>query len=234
LKYTTNKFYRVNGASTQLNGVEPDIVLPSTYEFMELLGEKSLDNALPSGMIESADYEKVNRVQQYTAELKKRSATRLSSEKDYSYVREDIEQVKKMLSDKSISLNEQARLKEVQDNETRQKARELELKARKWPDAKIYELTLQHVDDPILTPTFVISNGSITTNKAAGTTTAKDPETSIAQVDAADEEPPSKLVSPADLSPEERAPMVEAQRILLDYITLWNANPPLAVRHQQN
>ena len=123
LKYTTNKFYRVTGSSTQLKGVEPDVVMPSTYDYMDLLGETALDNALPWDTIGSASFDKLNRVQPFVAELKKRSAARVATDKDFAYVREDIEQVKKVMGDKSISLDEADRLKEMEENEARQKAR---------------------------------------------------------------------------------------------------------------
>lgn len=46
IKITTDMFYRVNGMSTQFRGVEPDIVLPDQYGYLET-GEKSLDYAIP-------------------------------------------------------------------------------------------------------------------------------------------------------------------------------------------
>ena len=69
LKYTTNKFYRVSGSSTQLKGVESDIPLPSTYDYMDMLGETSLDNALPWDTIASAQYDKLNCVQPFLPDL---------------------------------------------------------------------------------------------------------------------------------------------------------------------
>src|SRR6185503_13508475 len=55
LKYTTNTFYRISGVTTQKKGVEPDIVLPSSYDYIEGLGESSLDNALECPPIESVE-----------------------------------------------------------------------------------------------------------------------------------------------------------------------------------
>ncbi len=46
IKITTDMFYRVNGMSTQFRGVEPDIILPDQYGYLET-GEKSLDYAIP-------------------------------------------------------------------------------------------------------------------------------------------------------------------------------------------
>ena len=55
LKVTTQKFYRVNGGSTQLEGVKSDVVVPDRYSFIDI-GEKDLENPLPWDKIESADY----------------------------------------------------------------------------------------------------------------------------------------------------------------------------------
>ena len=55
VKITTQKFYRVNGVSTQFNGVMPDVVLPDMFSYRSI-GERSLDYALPGDTIEPARY----------------------------------------------------------------------------------------------------------------------------------------------------------------------------------
>ena len=60
LKMTIQKFYRVNGGSTQLKGVEPDIALPSRYSYMNV-GERDEINPLAWDKIESAKYTSWNR-----------------------------------------------------------------------------------------------------------------------------------------------------------------------------
>ena len=45
LKVTTDKFYRVNGKSTQLEGVKSDIIFPDRYSYVEM-GEKDQENPL--------------------------------------------------------------------------------------------------------------------------------------------------------------------------------------------
>jgi carboxyl-terminal processing protease len=55
LKITTQKFYRINGGSTQLEGVHSDIVMPDRYSFVKM-GERDIDNAMPFDKIEAADY----------------------------------------------------------------------------------------------------------------------------------------------------------------------------------
>ncbi len=55
LKITTDKFYRINGGTTQLMGVHPDIILPDAYEYIKV-GEKEYNYALPVDEIPAADY----------------------------------------------------------------------------------------------------------------------------------------------------------------------------------
>jgi len=55
LKLTIQKFYRVNGGSTQYKGVEPDLVVPSMFDYLET-GEKYMDYSLPWDQVENVDY----------------------------------------------------------------------------------------------------------------------------------------------------------------------------------
>jgi carboxyl-terminal processing protease len=57
LKLTLQKFYRINGGSTQLKGVVPDIVIPDKYEYLHFR-EKDNTNALPWDEITQAQYKK--------------------------------------------------------------------------------------------------------------------------------------------------------------------------------
>ncbi|MDB6068307.1 MAG: carboxyl-terminal processing protease [Pedosphaera sp.] len=246
LKYTTNKFYRVTGSSTQMKGVEPDIILPSTYDFMEL-GEASLENALPWDTNAPASYDKLNRVQPFLTELRKRSAARVASDKDFAYVSEDIEQVKKIEGDKNVSLNEAKRLKEMDENEVRQKARQDELKARKQPEQKVYEITLKQVDIPGLpapmSKTNLLADASATSIKldpsSGGPTFSKfTPSSGAGETNSASvtesSDPAVPKAEPAEPSPEEKAPLEEAEHILMDYISLIHSESGLTARHLSN
>ncbi|WP_371815990.1 carboxy terminal-processing peptidase [Flavobacterium sp. CS20] len=55
LKLTTQKFYRISGGSTQLKGVESDVVIPDRYSFIDI-GERDYENPLPYDKIQQADY----------------------------------------------------------------------------------------------------------------------------------------------------------------------------------
>lgn len=58
LKTTTQKFYRINGGSTQREGVLSDIVLPDRFSYLDM-GERDEKNALPWDKIEPAEYKTV-------------------------------------------------------------------------------------------------------------------------------------------------------------------------------
>lgn len=55
LKTTTQKFYRINGGSTQLEGVKSDVSIPDRYSYLKM-GEKDIENAMPWDKIDAADY----------------------------------------------------------------------------------------------------------------------------------------------------------------------------------
>lgn len=55
LKTTTQKFYRINGGSTQLEGVSSDVVMPDRYAYLKM-GERDMDNAMPWDKIDPASY----------------------------------------------------------------------------------------------------------------------------------------------------------------------------------
>ena len=112
IKITIRKFYRVSGASTQLKGVEPDIVLPDVLNYSTQVGEVSLENPLPWDTIQPASYEKFNLVQPWLAALKARSDGRIATNQDFIYVKQDIDQFVKMQADKTASINEHETLKE--------------------------------------------------------------------------------------------------------------------------
>lgn len=208
LKVTIRKFYRVTGSSTQLKGVTPDIVLPSVNNYLEV-GEASLDNPMPWDEIDAAEFEKVDAVAQYRDELKKRSEQRLASERDFAYIREDIERYKKVQEDKTVSLNEAQRLKEKQDNDDRAKARKKEVAARPASTDKVYEITLKEADLPGLPPPVGSTNQVKNASEKATTESAETPKDGDEDETAGEDKIPS--VDPT---------LDEARRILVDWVKL--------------
>ncbi len=148
LKITIRKFYRVNGASTQLKGVVPDIILPDVLNYWTQIGETNLDNPLAWDTIQPADFEKFNLVQPALAELQQRSSARLLTNQDFAYVQQDIEQYKKSQADRTATLNEREAIKERERNALQNKARDKERDSRPLPNLKIYELTVKNSTEP--------------------------------------------------------------------------------------
>ncbi len=115
VKLTTAKFYRVSGETTQHRGVIPDISFPSLFS-REDFGESSYENALAWDTIKAATYEAVNRVNNYLPTLKQKHALRAQSNKEFAYLKEDIEEYKKRKNDMSISLQLEKRKAEIDKN----------------------------------------------------------------------------------------------------------------------
>jgi carboxyl-terminal processing protease len=149
LKLTIRKFYRVNGDTTQLKGVTPDIVLPSVNNYAEV-GESELDDALQADSIPSAKYDSENRIAPVLARLHAKSEERVAKSRDFVFIQEDITRFKKMLADKTVSLNEKERRKEKEEIKSRDEARKAEHKAHKPDPATVFEITLQNIAKPSL------------------------------------------------------------------------------------
>jgi hypothetical protein len=143
-------------------------VLPDVLNYSTQFGESSLENPLPWDTIPSANYSKLNLVQPYLDELLRRSNGRIATNQDFIYIRQDIDEFQKMQADKTASLNERERLKELQEADARQKARDQERAARKAPDVKIYELTVENADEPGLPPPLGETNTVTANNLPAG------------------------------------------------------------------
>jgi carboxyl-terminal processing protease len=146
IKITIKKFYRAGGSSTQSNGVASDIVLPSELNYADV-GESALPNPLPWDEISSArGLPDFNLVKPYLPELTKRSLHRRETDKDFAYLQEDIDEYRKTLDDKSISLDEAERLTEQKATEARLEARKKERASRPKSGEEVFEITLKNVD----------------------------------------------------------------------------------------
>ena len=222
LKLTIKKFYRPSGVSTQLKGVVPDIILPSVANESKDIGESALDNPLPQGdPIPSAKYEHFNLVEPYLPELRKRSAERLATDKEYAYVREDIERFNKQQADKTLSLNEEERLKEKEEVDARNKARDKERRARPEPPEKVYELSLKQVDLPGLPPPVARTNATQANLSLHGTVGPAEAGTNVAAVAASNLAAEDDLDDSAEAPPSANdPPMAEAEHILVDYLSV--------------
>ncbi len=106
LKLTIQQFYRVNGDSTQKDGVKSDIVLPSLIDKMDL-GESSLDNALEFDRIPPASHASADMAsEKMISALRDRSGRRVSVDPKFQEIKKDIERYLDRKNRKEISLNE--------------------------------------------------------------------------------------------------------------------------------
>ncbi len=140
LKMTIAQFFRINGGTTQLRGVTPDIKLPVTTD-PEAFGESSFTNALPWVSIKPANYVPAGDLKELVAPLQKRHEARIAKDKEFQDLREDIAEVIKLRKDNAISLNEAVRRKERDAQDARAKMREARLAAAKGS-----------VDEPVAAP----------------------------------------------------------------------------------
>ncbi len=111
LKLTVAQFFRINGGTTQLRGVTPDIGLPSLADADEL-GESSFDNALPWVQIKAAEYSPAGDLKNLRPVLLTRHEARVKNDKDFLCLREDIAESMRQRKKNLVSLNEVERRQE--------------------------------------------------------------------------------------------------------------------------
>ena len=90
VQYTIQKFYRINGGSTQRKGVTPDILMPTGVEAIKT-GEKYEDNALPWDSIKAASYTPIADLQTYVAQLRQEHEARIAKDREFQYIIKDIQ-----------------------------------------------------------------------------------------------------------------------------------------------
>ena len=202
LKVTIRKFYRPSGASTQLKGVTSDIVLPSPSDVSDV-SESAMKDPLPWDVAPAANYEPLNRVQPYLPALRADSVRRVATEKDFTYLSEDLARLKKSLVTKTVSLNEADRRKEMAQAKARQKEIEKENLALQSTTPTTYEITLQNAELPGLPPPVIYTN-SVTVTATTKMPAGEGDEAA----DAADNTPSRDVI------------LTEAERILADYAAL--------------
>ncbi|ELA4929803.1 carboxy terminal-processing peptidase [Vibrio vulnificus] len=111
VQYTIQKFYRIDGGSTQNKGVVPDIPFPTAID-PEETGESVEDNALPWDSIEKADYQVLQRNGSLIERLRVKHDERIANELEFKFIAEDIAKYKAEKDDNTLSLNEKVRKQE--------------------------------------------------------------------------------------------------------------------------
>lgn len=208
LKLTIRKFYRPGGASTQLKGVIPDIILPSASAQLKI-GEAEMPESLPWDEVPGTNHARLDRVAPYLATLKEKSTERLAADQEFTWLREDIERFKKRIANPEVSLNEKERRQEKTEQEERKNARKQARANRKPLEQTQYEITLKNAGSPGL-PAPMMAKAA----RADLVATAE------AKVDDGEDSADDKENPLPDIILE------EAKRILADYIPLVPGKPP--------
>ncbi|WP_457444613.1 carboxy terminal-processing peptidase [Roseateles sp. P5_E4] len=118
LKFTIAQFFRVNGGTTQLRGVTPDILFPQTSDDTEF-GESSYVNALPWTNIRAVDYSPVGDVKTQLPRLLAWHAARVEHALDFQNLLQDVAKAQERRKNNVISLSESVRRKERAASEKR-------------------------------------------------------------------------------------------------------------------
>lgn len=120
VKITIQKFYRINGSSTQLKGVIPDIVLPDLYQKIEI-GERELDNAMPWTVVQPEKYTEW-KPQYDMKKLAKKSEQRVKNDSVFMVINQASEWLANRRNTTTVSLQiDDFRARQAQDAELSEK-----------------------------------------------------------------------------------------------------------------
>jgi len=128
LKTTTQKFYRINGGSTQLEGVKSDVAIPDKYSYLKM-GEKDIDNAMPWDKIDPADYKVWNKQNNFDLAVTK-SRARMINNAQLKLIDENAKWLDQRNKENTYSLN-------IEKFKAEQKA--LEEKSKKFKSLANYK-----------------------------------------------------------------------------------------------
>ena len=131
IKTTTQKFYRINGGSTQLEGVHSDIVMPDRYAYLKM-GERDIENAMPWDKIDKTDYIEWNKNANFNQAIAN-SKNRISANPQFQLIEENAKWIDNRSKDNVYNLNID-KFKMAQS--------EVEEKAKKYKPIMDYKNTL--------------------------------------------------------------------------------------------
>jgi carboxyl-terminal processing protease len=146
LKVTISKFYRPSGASTELRGVESDIVIPATSGVLPV-GESQLNDPLPWDTVPATGFRPYGQLAPYVGALRAASEQRVATDPAFVELRPEIARLKTRFDDNSVSLNEAERRRERADQKAFQKAIAGEVQARE-ADLPVHEITVKAAGQP--------------------------------------------------------------------------------------
>lgn len=160
IHYTIAKFYRINGGSTQLKGVTPDIAMPTLIDVTEF-GERTEPNALNWDKIAPSKYQKYSDPKFFVKDLMALHESRISSDPVFKVIQSERDRYYKLKNSKTLTLNYEERKKLFdEDEKITLKNTNIRLKAMNKPEVKsVKELPDDfEYDDPILQETVNIAS----------------------------------------------------------------------------
>lgn len=133
VKLTIQKFYRISGKSTQEVGVTPDVILPDSYDFLDI-GERKLPYVMPWDEIKAANYAKVGHaVPAVTQKIAKESRKRVSKNQTFALIEKNALRLKEQSNKSYQTLNlEEYRKEQAAIRAESEKFKELSSEATKW------------------------------------------------------------------------------------------------------
>ena len=147
LKVTIQKFYRINGGSTQYKGVEPDVVLPSLYQHLET-GEQYLDYSLPWDQVSSADYSPFVLSTLDIDRISQESRMRVKDDLGLQVIAEEAEQSLRRSKETTISLKlADMRAKQKEAQQARERVGEYYRRYQKEQEAQDDTAAIDSKDD---------------------------------------------------------------------------------------
>ncbi|KIA99036.1 MULTISPECIES: carboxy terminal-processing peptidase [unclassified Flavobacterium] len=137
LKITTQKFYRINGGSTQLEGVRSDIVAPDRYAYLKM-GERDIDNAMPWDKIDPAEYSVWNNGSNFNQAIAN-SKMRIAQNPQFQLIEDNAKWIDTKSKENTYSLN----IDDFKKTQT-----EVEAEAKKYKPITDYKNNLQFTSLP--------------------------------------------------------------------------------------
>ncbi len=116
IHYTIAKFYRINGGSTQLKGVTPDIAMPTLIDVTEF-GEKTEPNALNWDKIAPSKYQKYSDPSFFVKDLMALHEKRISTDPVFKVIQSERDRYYKLKNSKTLTLNFEERKKMFDEDE---------------------------------------------------------------------------------------------------------------------
>lgn len=160
IHYTIAKFYRINGGSTQLKGVTPDIAMPTLIDVTEF-GEKTEPNALNWDKIAPSKYQKYSDPSSFVKDLMALHEKRISTDPVFKVIQSERDRYYKLKNSKTLTLNFEERKKMFdEDEKITLKNTNIRLKAMHKKEVKsVKDLPDDfEYDDPILQETVNITS----------------------------------------------------------------------------